>query len=58
MDAAFYYMETNKAVLWEDYPYLAKDGACRQSEFTGHALVQSYTDVTPKNADALKAAIA
>ena len=58
MDYAFQYIETNPLELEDDYPYTAVDGTCKYVTSKGVGKVSSFVDVTPKNADQLKAAVA
>jgi len=58
MDYAFTYIESNPLELESDYPYKAVDGTCKYVTSKGVGKVSSFVDVTPKNADQLKAAIA
>ena len=56
MDDAFKYAEQAKIETETDYGYTGRDGPCHSAG--GVTEVKSFKDVTPKSADALKAAVA
>ena len=59
MDLAFKYAESYPLETEADYPYVAKTGifACKYDKSKGVVKVTTYTDVTPRSSDALKAAL-
>ena len=59
MDLAFKYAESYPLESEADYPYTPKTGifACKYDKTKGQVKVTTYTDVTPKSADALKSAL-
>jgi len=60
MSAAMKYIIANKGITTEaNYPYTAKDGLCNKTKAKSvAATLSSYKMVTPKNTDALYAAVA
>ena len=60
MDNAFSWIESNGGICTEDsYPYTGVTGTCSQSANCAKAVtVSDYSDVTPNDEDALKAAVA
>jgi C1A family cysteine protease len=59
MDQAFDYLKTTPFCTESSYPYTAADGTCKDTSECAvpDATVSSYTDVTPKSGDELKAAL-
>jgi len=56
---AFNYLKHHYAYLEANYPYTAKDGTCTYNEAAAtNVMVSSMVEVTPSDADALKAAVA
>jgi len=60
MDRAFKYAEGTSVESEADYPYKgwSFDPLCKYDSSKGKVSVKTYTDVTPNDSDALKAAIA
>jgi C1A family cysteine protease len=64
MDNAFEFAESNPIMTEADYPYLARrsilpwNKKCGDAKTKGVVTVKSYSDVTPKSADQLRAAVA
>jgi len=59
MDYGFKYIEENGGIDSEsDYPYTAQNGNCNSAKEGTHvATISSYKDVSPSNADQMKAAV-
>lgn len=59
MDLAFRYAETYPLETEAEYPYKASTGifACKYDKTKGKVQVKTYNDVTPRSADAFKAAL-
>jgi len=58
MDQAFQYVEANGIELESTYPYKGVDGKCQYKAASTIFKIDNYTDVTPKDNDALQAAVA
>jgi len=59
MDYGFQYIIDNKGITTEKaYPYTATDGNCASTGKPVGATITSFTDVTPSDNDALRAAVA
>lgn len=57
MDSAFQYVEKVRLETEDAYPYEAYDDSCRADSSKGVVGVSGFTDVTPNNADQLRAAL-
>merc|ERR1711934_733416 len=57
MDNAFKYIETAGLEPESTYPYHAKRGTCKYDKSAATGTVSKFTDVKPKSADQLKAAL-
>ena len=57
MDQAFQYVESTALEQEGDYPYQAIDNTCRADTSKGVVTVDKFVDVTPDNADQLRAAL-
>lgn len=57
MDYGFAYAEENPLMLEAAYPYTAKQATCKYDASKGYGRVQDYHDVTPNDADQLRAAL-
>jgi C1A family cysteine protease len=55
---AFNYVEAHTQTLEADYPYVGKDGTCKDKSVTGGVKVATYSSVTPQSPSQLMAAIA
>jgi len=59
MDFGFQYIIDNKGITTEKaYPYTATDGTCASTGKPVGATISSFTDVSPSDNDALRAAVA
>jgi len=55
---AFNYDEAHTPTIEADYPYVGKDGTCKDKSVTGGVKVANYSTVTPQSPSQLMAAIA
>jgi cathepsin L len=51
------YSKAHPLALENDYKYTARDGACKDSRYTGHVSATGISRVTAKSGSALKSAI-
>ena len=57
MEGAYEYAKLKPLTTTYNYPYVGKNGACRDSQYTGIGRVLDYVHVTPWSPSALESAV-